>query len=240
LGTEVLTPLELTAAYVPFANGGVAITPYGFKRIRTRTGKILWERSTPAPRRAIEDAPLRSMNTLLAQVISAGTARGAQLPDRPVGGKTGTTSDYRDAWFIGFTGGYVAGVWVGNDDFGIKTNKVTGGSAPTRIWKAFMSDAMRGQPARGFPMMAKDEQTNQASLNADSGGLDEIASGDVPIAVTAVEAPQIDQPLPANNDTSLSDAGASNGQLETRTLDQIVRDAQAQAVSPAPPQSPPS
>ncbi|MEN9873534.1 MAG: hypothetical protein RL186_431, partial [Pseudomonadota bacterium] len=226
--------------YVPFANGGVAITPYGFKRIRTRTGRILWERSTPAPRRVIEDAPLRSMNTLLAQVVSAGTARGAQLPDRPVGGKTGTTSDYRDAWFIGFTGGYVAGVWVGNDDFGIKTNKVTGGSAPTRIWKAFMVAAMKGQPARGFAMMSQNEQTSNAGQSTTDGDVIGAMPGESSMVVTAVDAPP-------QSDAELAPAPQDNGEApmaaplpETRTLDQIVKDAQAQAASPSPPLSPPN
>ncbi len=237
LGTEVLTPLELTAAYVPFANGGTAITPFGFKRIRTRSGRILWERPTPASRRAIEDGPLRSMNALLAQVVSAGTARGAQLPDRPVGGKTGTTSDYRDAWFIGFTGGYAAGVWVGNDDFGIKTNKVTGGSAPTRIWRAFMTEALRGQPARSFPMPTSEDRTSAA---ANSQLLPGVQSGtlaiDSPAVITAVEAgaPSLEVP-PAPEAGPVGDVDTTIAPpVEARTLDQIVKEAQANAPSSTP------
>jgi penicillin-binding protein 1A len=243
LGTEVLTPLELTAAYVPFANGGTAITPYGFKRIRTRSGRILWERPNPAPRRVIEDGPLRNMNALLAQVVSAGTARGAQLPDRPVGGKTGTTSDYRDAWFIGFTGGYAAGVWVGNDDFGVKTNKVTGGSAPTRIWRAFMVEAMKGQPARGFPMpTSEDRASAAANVAMPSIGVGGAMPIDSPAVITAVEAPieptgeGVISPDPAGE--KAIDPSAPP-QAETRTLDQIVQDAQAQSPT-APPAGPPN
>ena len=230
LGTEVLTPLELTAAYVPFANGGQAVTPYGFKRIRTRTGKILWERATPSPRRVIEDGPLRNMNAMLTQVVQAGTARGAQLAGRPVGGKTGTTSDYRDAWFIGFTGGYAAGVWVGNDDFGIKTNRVTGGTAPTRIWKAFMGTALRGQTPRGFPMPLTADPN--AALIVPTDANVEVITGDMEGAMTAIEAPvaldaQVStaQPPDAPKGTG---AGSSDkpGAAETRTLDDIVRDAQ--------------
>ena len=243
LGTEVLTPLELTAAFVPFANGGTAITPYGFKRIRTRSGRILWERPAPAPRRAIEDGPLRSMNALLAQVVSAGTARGAQLPDRPDGGKTGTTSDYRDAWFIGFTGGYAAGVWVGNDDFGVKMNKVTGGSAPTRIWKAFMTEALRGQPARAFPMPTSEVRTAASGDLALPTG-DE--TGTLPVdpsaVITAVEAPG----LPRDDVPSAPDLAPlgsvdepSPQPAETRTLDQIVKDAQANG-PPSSPSGPPN
>jgi penicillin-binding protein 1A len=238
LGTEVLTPLELTAAYVPFANGGTAITPYGFKRIRTRSGRILWERPSPAPRRAIEEVPLRSMNALLAQVVSAGTARGAQLPDRPVGGKTGTTSDYRDAWFIGFTGGYAAGVWVGNDDFGIKTNKVTGGSAPTRIWRAFMIEALKGQPARSFPMPTPEDRANAGSgLATPAGGPNGAQPIDSPAVITAVDATGTPAgEVPPNPDAptlGIDDTGVPP-QPETRTLDQIVKDAQANATTPAP------
>ena len=242
LGTEVLTPLELTAAYVPFANGGTAITPYGFKRIRTRSGRILWERPTPAPRRAIEDVPLRSMNALLAQVVSAGTARGAQLPDRPVGGKTGTTSDYRDAWFIGFTGGYAAGVWVGNDDFGIKTNKVTGGSAPVRIWRAFMTEALKGQPARAFPMPTPEDRTNAAnSVPMPEGGPGGAMPIDSPTVITAVEAVSVPvEEDPANAaPTFVPDTKDTPPQAETRTLDQIVKDAQTNE-PPLPPSGPPN
>jgi penicillin-binding protein 1A len=238
LGTEVLTPLELTAAYVPFANGGTAITPYGFKRIRTRSGRILWERPSPAPRRAIEDGPLRSMNALLAQVVSAGTARGAQLPDRPVGGKTGTTSDYRDAWFIGFTGGYAAGVWVGNDDFGVKTNKVTGGSAPTRIWKAFMTEALKGQPARSFPMPTQEDKANASGgLAIPAGGSSGAMPIDSPAVIAAVEAPGLPSEVAPTAPEAMPAAGNETieaAPTETRTLDQIVKDAQEIKPSQAP------
>jgi penicillin-binding protein 1A len=232
LGTEVLTPLELTAAYVPFANGGIGITPHGFKRIRTRSGRILWERPNPAPRRVIEDGPLRNMNVLLAQVVSAGTARGAQLADRPVGGKTGTTSDYRDAWFVGFTGGYAAGVWVGNDDFGIKTNKVTGGSAPTRIWRAFMTEAMKGQPSRGFPMPTPEDRVAAANAMTPAGsGSNGAIPIDAPAVIAAVEAPAdpvIDETRPEATPVNGAQDFEAPPPVETRTLDQIVRDAQAQ------------
>jgi penicillin-binding protein 1A len=224
LGTEVLTPLELTAAYVPFANGGMAVTPYGFKRIRTRSGKILWERTPPAPRRAIEDGPLRNMNVMLAQVVSAGTARTAQLSDRPVGGKTGTTSDYADAWFVGFTGGYVAGVWVGNDDFTVKTNRVTGGSAPARIWRAFMVPTMKGVAPRGFALplapapdpnaLAEPTDENVETLPVDA--LDMPAVGDgAPVSASPSPEAQPATPTPARTAP------------ETRSLDEIVKDVQA-------------
>jgi len=224
LGTEVLTPLELTAAYVPFANGGMAVTPYGFKRIRTRSGKILWERTPPAPRRAIEDGPLRNMNVMLAQVVSAGTARTAQLSDRPVGGKTGTTSDYADAWFIGFTGGYVAGVWVGNDDFTVKTNRVTGGSAPARIWRAFMVPTMKGVAPRGFalplaPVPDPNALTEPTDENVETLPVDAL---ELPTGGDAM-------PVPVTPSTEAQPAASTPARAapETRSLDEIVKDVQA-------------
>ncbi len=230
LGTTVVTPLELTAAYVPFANGGVAVTPYGVRRIRTRSGRILWERASPDPRRAIEDGPLRSMNALFSQVVASGTARGAQLPDRPVGGKTGTTSDYRDAWFIGFTGGYVAGVWVGNDDFGIKTNRVTGGTAPTRIWKAFMSEALKGQPARAFPLPIAEVPVTVADTATLS---DETAANALPLEAPAIIPAGEAAPGPSAEGPENAEAAPpnfkTNSAPETRTLDQIVKEAHAKA-----------
>jgi penicillin-binding protein 1A len=238
LGTEVLTPLELTAAYVPFANGGQAASPYGFRRVRTRSGRILWERRAPSPRRVIEDRALRGMNLMLAQVVSSGTGRTAQLPDRPVGGKTGTTSEYRDAWFVGFTGGYVTGVWVGNDDFGKKMRNVTGGSAPARIWRAYMIEALKGTPSRGFALPTAEDYATGETPMADAMPLPptldatgEITTVAVPPApdATGEAAP----PLAPGGETTPAPAPAP-----PRTIDQIVRDNQD---APAPsPEGPPA
>ena len=257
LGTEVVTPLELTAAYVPFANGGSAITPYGFKRVRTRSGGILWERPAVAPRRALDDSVLRNMNQMLAQVVSAGTARSAQLPDRPVGGKTGTTSDYRDAWFIGFTGGYVAGVWVGNDDFGVKMNRVTGGSAPARIWRSFMGTALAGTPARGFALPTPDvyapppppvtDPANPALVAIDSPPVITAADGAGgladPEAATADPAGLSEaQPVTAGPQGGVPPPGPGQPATGQRTLEDIIRESQRRRDAetlPAPPTSAP-
>ncbi len=146
LGAFEVTPLEIAGAYVPFSNGGIGVVPYGITEIRTRAGEVLYRHANDTNARVIGEGVLGELNDLLTAVVSYGTGRGAQL-DRPVAGKTGTSSDFRDAWFIGYTGDLVAAVWVGNDD-NTPMNKVTGGGLPTQIWKSFMQEAVKGQPTR--------------------------------------------------------------------------------------------
>ncbi len=145
LGSYEVTPIEVTAAYAAFANGGYAVRPYAVTRVETPDGVALWTRPEPEAARALDPYTVRQMNVMLARVVSDGTARAAALPDRSAAGKTGTTNDFRDAWFIGYVPGFVAGVWVGTDDF-TPMERVTGGTLPARIWRAFMSEALAGAP----------------------------------------------------------------------------------------------
>jgi penicillin-binding protein 1A len=149
LGASEVTLLELTGAYMPFANGGVSAEPWAIAEIRDSAGRVLYRRSAQGGERVISRGALAAMNDLLRAVVERGTGRAATL-DRPVGGKTGTSQDYRDAWFVGFTAELVAGVWFGNDDAS-PMNRVTGGSLPARTWKAFMAEATRGLPAAPIP-----------------------------------------------------------------------------------------
>jgi penicillin-binding protein 1A len=150
LGTSVVTPLELTAAYAPFANGGVAANPYGIVSIKTKAGKVLWRRQTSAPAQVVAPDALTAMTDLMTDVVTYGTGKAARLEDRPTAGKTGTTQDYRDAWFVGFTADLVCGVWIGNDDNQPMIH-ATGGTLPARIFKSFMSGAEQGLPAKPLP-----------------------------------------------------------------------------------------
>jgi len=150
LGTSVVTPLELTAAYAPFANGGNAVTPFGIVRIKTKAGKVLWRRRAPAAARVIAPDHLAAMTGLLTDVVTYGTGKAARLDDRPSAGKTGTTQNYRDAWFVGFSADLVCGVWIGNDD-NTPMIRATGGTLPARIFKSFMMNAERGLPSRPLP-----------------------------------------------------------------------------------------
>src|SRR5205823_5158739 len=136
LGTNEVNLLELVSAYAPFANGGNGVLPHGIAEIRDSDGKTLYRRSGSGPGVVITAELVPLMNEMLSGVISHGTGKAAALP-RPAAGKTGTTQDYRDAWFIGYTADLVAGVWLGNDD-NSPMNKVTGGMLPAAAWPNFM------------------------------------------------------------------------------------------------------
>ena len=143
LGTGEVTLLELTSAYAPFANGGWAAKPHIVTRIATAEGRVLYSRRREAHRRVIAMADVEAMNDMLHATMTGGTGRAAALPRHPAAGKTGTTQNYRDAWFVGYTSHYVGGVWVGNDN-GKPMPGITGGSLPAQIWHAIMVDAHSG------------------------------------------------------------------------------------------------
>ncbi len=140
LGTSEVTLLELTSAFTPFANGGYSIVPFSVRRIVTRDGQVIYERSGDGLGQAMSNRDLGSMNSMMRAVVTQGTAKKAQIPDFDIAGKTGTSQDYRDAWFIGYSSYLVAGVWLGNDD-NSPTKTVTGGSIPAAIWKDVMEVA---------------------------------------------------------------------------------------------------
>jgi penicillin-binding protein 1A len=143
LGAVEVSPLEMAQAYSPFANGGFAVKGYGIERIRTAAGKILYDHNVAKPPKVsvIGTPALPEMTQMLRQVLISGTGARARVPGYDLAGKTGTTSDYRDAWFVGYTGGFTAAVWVGRDD-NTPMKKVTGGSSPAEIWYGFMATAL--------------------------------------------------------------------------------------------------
>ncbi|HUQ36265.1 MAG TPA: penicillin-binding protein 1A [Aestuariivirga sp.] len=140
LGTSEVTLLELTSAFTPFANGGYSIVPFSVRRIVTRDGQVIYERSGDGLGQAMANRDLGSMNSMMRAVVNEGTAKKAQIPGFDIAGKTGTSQDYRDAWFVGYSSYLVAGVWLGNDD-NSPTKTVTGGSVPAAIWKDVMEVA---------------------------------------------------------------------------------------------------
>jgi penicillin-binding protein 1A len=148
LGTSEVTLLEMTSAYAVVSNGGFSIIPHAITRIVGQDGKVLYEREGGYMTRVLNPVTAGEMNNMLAAVMAKGTGKNALL-DRPAAGKTGTTSDYRDAWFVGYTADLVAGVWMGNDN-GSPMEEVTGGGLPASMWKSFMLRAHQDLPVRSL------------------------------------------------------------------------------------------
>jgi len=150
LGAQATSPLDLTAAYVPFSNWGEAVEPYGILSISTASGTPLYDRTERTGKKVLTPENLGHMNRILTHVVNQGTGGRAKIAGRDIGGKTGTTNDYRDAWFIGYSSGYVTGIWTGSDDY-TPMERVTGGSVPAEIWQAYMQDYLTGKPNRPLP-----------------------------------------------------------------------------------------
>ena len=161
LGTSGVTPLELTGAYAPFANGGEGVLPFGIIRIRTLSGKTLYERRAQGLGRVMRPADNQAMTRLMAETVASGTGKAGRLSGRPSAGKTGTTQDFHDAWFVGFTADLVCGVWIGNDDAS-PMKRATGGGLPAQIFRGFMSAAEQDLPVRPLAgdMLAATPQTD--------------------------------------------------------------------------------
>jgi penicillin-binding protein 1A len=189
LGASETNLLELTGAYAPFANGGLAARPYAVNRILTRDGDVLYDRASPAPQDVMSPVHATGMAMMMEATVEGGTAKRARLSDRPAAGKTGTSQDFRDAWFIGFTRGLVAGVWTGNDN-NAPMKKVTGGSLPSVIWHDFME-------------MVKDKSEAGALIALEFGGSPEDDPGwyaepgpeDVPVSEAAPSADAEPEPV---------------------------------------------
>jgi len=144
LGTTEVTVLELAGAYLPFVNDGYPEHPYGILQVKTDQGDILYNHEPATGERVIASHYVALMTYMMGQVMEEGTGRGALLADgRPAAGKTGTSQDNRDAWFVGFTPQLLTAVWVGNDDDS-PMNHVVGGGLSARMWKDFMDRAHRG------------------------------------------------------------------------------------------------
>jgi penicillin-binding protein 1A len=150
LGTSEVSLTELVGAYAPFANGGQGVSPHVVTKIRTSQGKLLYARPADQLGQVIEPRHVGMMNTMMQETLLSGTARKAEIPGWTAAGKTGTSQDFRDAWFIGYTAKLVTGVWLGNDD-NSPTRKATGGGLPVEVWTRFMRSAHQGVPVAGLP-----------------------------------------------------------------------------------------
>ncbi len=151
IGASGVSLLEMTGAYAVLANRGNGVWPYGITQILDGQGNVLYKRTGSGPGLVVGTHAASALLDMMQEVVTAGTGRAAELGDWPVAGKTGTSQDYRDAWFIGFTADLVAGVWVGNDD-NTPMNKVVGGTIPTHIWHDFMVEAEAGKTPTPLPV----------------------------------------------------------------------------------------
>lgn len=150
LGTSEVTLLELTGAYGAFASGGRLVDPHLVTRIRSGSGRVLYQRTRSAGKRVVAAQHAGALNDMLNAALIFGTGRKAAIPLHPACGKTGTAQDFRDAWFVGYTAHFVAGAWVGNDD-NRAMKRVAGGTLPARLWREVMLLAHEGLPPLPLP-----------------------------------------------------------------------------------------
>jgi penicillin-binding protein 1A len=152
LGASVVTPMEMTAAFGTFANGGIAVTPYTVERVEDSSGRVL-EGHIPSDREAMTPQIAYLVADMMKGVVQNGTGQGAKRLGRPIAGKTGTSNDNRDLWFIGYTPDLVATAWMGYDDFSSLGRKDwTGGTTVLPWWTDIMADVLKDMPKRDFPV----------------------------------------------------------------------------------------
>jgi penicillin-binding protein 1A len=181
LGTSEVSLTELVGAYAPFANGGFGAAAHVVTKIKTLDGKLLYARQADQPSQVIEPRNVAMMDRMMEETLISGTARKAEIPGWTAAGKTGTSQDFRDAWFIGYTANLVTGVWLGNDD-NSPTKKATGGGLPVEVWTRFMKAAHQGVPVAALP---------NSQAPGLLGNLTQVAS-----QVTAPSAPSAQAPVP--------------------------------------------
>ena len=181
IGAAEVTVLDMTASYAVFANGGKRATPYASWEVRNSAGEVIYRHDRDAPQpQVLSTQVVQDMNFMLNKVVEEGTGKRAILEGIRAAGKTGTTNAYRDAWFVGYTGNLVAGVWFGNDDH-TSTRNMTGGTLPAMTWKEVMAFAHQNLELRPIPGV--EPQTGPAvafaSGNAKSSVQSTSASGPI-------------------------------------------------------------
>ncbi len=176
IGTSALTLMDLATGYATLAAGGKLAKPYAVVEIRRPNGDLIYNHGANSfdQQQVVAFEKVAELNSMMHDVVMQGTATRAQLGYMPVAGKTGTNANFRDAWFLGYTGHYVTGVWVGNDDNssmdGTKANAVTGGRVPAPAWKRIMDVAEAGLKPVGMPGVELDDTYTApppALVNAD-------------------------------------------------------------------------
>ncbi len=164
IGADDITVMDQASGFAVFANGGRYARGYAVLEVKNSAGEVIYRHSDDAPKQVLSSQVTADMNYMLNKVVEEGTARKAQLEGIKVAGKTGTTNNYRDAWFVGYTGNLVGAVWFGNDDHS-PTKKMTGGSLPAMTWHAIMEPAHRGIELRPLPGLNEKGRPAQVAQN---------------------------------------------------------------------------
>ena len=204
IGADDVTVIDMASAYSTFANGGLRAPPYSAVEITNSRGEVIYQhdRDAPPPRQIIDRSTIETMVSMMMQVVLAGTGRRAQLDNIETAGKTGTTNGYKDAWFIGYTGNYVAAIWFGNDD-DTPMDNMTGGTLPAQTWHEIMEYAHQGIELKPLP-----------GRPAPAGPPPPPASG-----TAAAEAPRRPASLPAATATALAIIEAAMTNMQKRRGD---------------------
>ncbi|WP_454683565.1 transglycosylase domain-containing protein [Ancylobacter moscoviensis] len=190
LGTSEVSVLEMASAYAPFANGGVGITPHVIERVRDKGGKVLFSYAQPSRGMVMAPPHVAMINRMLRETLVTGTARRADLPGWPAAGKTGTSQDYRDAWFVGYTGRFITSVWLGNDDSS-PTKKAGGSGLPVEIWSQVMKAAHKDMPIIALPGAGLEQPGGPGALPPGDVPEDPVVTGG-PQAAPAAPRPGLD------------------------------------------------
>jgi penicillin-binding protein 1A len=185
IGADEVTVLDHTGGYTMFPNLGKAMTPHAVLEVRTGAGELIWrwDRDGKKPVQVITPQVAMDMNMMMNKVVEEGTARRAILDGIKAAGKTGTTNAYRDAWFVGFTGNMVCGVWFGNDDY-TTMHQMTGGSLPAQTWHEIMAYAHQGIELKPIPGLGPQAPTAPRVAAAD--GKKDGASESPPVRAASV------------------------------------------------------
>jgi len=208
LGTTQVTPLEMAQAYGAFANGGNRVTAYGIERIRAAGGAVVYQHPAGPLAPVITNPALSEVNRMLRTVIASGTGTHAAISGYDLAGKTGTTSDFKDAWFAGFTGGLTTVVWMGRDD-AAPMRGVTGGSGPAELWRGYMARAMKRLPVSAIPFGPPPAFPPGLSVNP-APGLRDVGAGVV--VPSDDRPPPDDRPLPDDRSWPDDGGGVKGGQ----------------------------
>jgi penicillin-binding protein 1A len=150
LGTSEVSPIEMAGAYAAFANGGTGVIPHAILEVKRTDGTVIYRRKNQTLGPVADPAIIGQMNRMMRETLVSGTAKRSDIPGFPAAGKTGTTQEHRDAWFVGYTANLVTSVWVGNDD-GDPMKKVSGSGLPAEVWADYMRAAHKGLAPQNLP-----------------------------------------------------------------------------------------